>query len=145
MIIARHFVSVAVLAGWIVVGSPGIASAAPALSGHYIATVTSEAGETTSSDWYFTPCGEACASVAGSPGGPVFGHARLADGHWTLVWHSDAFCPSGTRVPGAYASYASWDANSLAGKDESGILMPICGSGGRPGRVTQDLQLTPVG
>ena len=139
----RRIAAVVMLAG-LAVGSAGTASAAPTMSGHYLATVTSASGETTTSDWYFTPCGEGCAAVANTPGGPAFGNARLADGQWTLVWHSDAFCPGGTRVPGVYVSYATWDADTLAGKDDSGIDTPICGSGGRPPRVTQQMQLTPA-
>ncbi len=141
----RGIFAIAVLAGWLAVGSAGTACAAPTMSGHYISAVTSESGEITTSDWYFTPCGEGCASVATTPGGPAFGEARMFNGQWTLVWHSDAFCPGGSRVPGAYASYDTWDPNTLAGKDESVILGPICGSGGRPPRVTQQMQLTQVG
>jgi hypothetical protein len=145
MIVARGIITVAVLVGWLTVGPAGTAWAAPSMSGHYISTVTSESGETTTSDWYFSPCGEGCASVANTPGGPAFGNARMFNGQWTLVWHSDAFCPGGSRVPGVYVSYATWDPNTLAGKDDSGIDTPICGSGGRPPRVTQQLQLTPAG
>lgn len=145
MTVSRGIVSVAVLAAWLAVGSAGIASAAPTMSGHYVSTVTSDSGETTTSDWYFTPCGEGCASVANTSGGPAFGEARLFDGQWTLVWHSDAFCPGGSRVPGAYASYDTWDPNTLAGKDESGLTMQLCGSLGKPLRVTQQLQLTQAG
>ena len=145
MIVARGIFTVAVLVGWLAIGSAGTALAAPSMSGHYISTVTSESGETTTSDWYFSPCGEGCASVANTPGGPAFGNARMFNGQWTLVWHSDAFCPGGSRVPGVYVSYATWDPNTLEGKDDSGIDTPICGSGGRPPRVTQQLQLTQAG
>lgn len=145
MTVSRAILAVAGLAGWLAVGSAATAWADPTMSGHYVATVTSDSGETTDSDWYFTPCGAGCAAVANAPGGPAFGNARMFNGQWTMVWHSDAVCPGGSRVPGAYVSYASWDPNSLAGKDESGINTPICGSGGRPPRVTQQLQLTPVG
>lgn len=143
--VLRSIVTAAVLAGSLAVGSAGTAWAAPGMSGHYIATVTSDTGETTDSDWYFTPCGDGCAAVANSPGGPVFGNARMVNGQWTLVWHSDAFCPGGTRVPDVYVTYATWDPGSLAGDNDSGVGTPICGSGGRPPRVTQHLQLTPAG
>ena len=143
MTVSRRIATVVMLAG-LAVGSVGTASAAPTMDGHYLATVTSASGEITTSDWYFTPCGEGCAAVASSPGGPAFGTARMADGQWSLVWHSDAFCPGGSRVPGVYVSYATWDSETLAGKDDSGIDTPICGSGGRPPRVTQQLQLTPA-
>jgi hypothetical protein len=142
MTFSRGIATAAALAGWLIVGSAGTAWAAPTLSGHYISTVTSDSGETTDSDWYFTPCGEACASVANTPNGAPFGNARMVNGQWTLLWHSDAFCPGGTRVPGVYVSYASWDPNTLAGKDDSGIDTLICGSGSRLPRVTQHLQLT---
>lgn len=145
MVVSRGIASAAVLAGWLTVGSAATASAAPAMSGHYVSSVTSTSGEVTSSDWYFTPCGDGCASVSGTPGGPPFGEARMFDGQWTLAWHSDAFCPSGTRVPGAYASYATWDPNTLTGKNESGITKPICGSDKGLPRVIQHLELTQVG
>ncbi|WP_155770059.1 hypothetical protein [Mycobacterium asiaticum] len=145
MTVSRRIAAAVVVVVWLAIGSAGTAFAAPALSGHYVATVTSASGETTDSDWYFTPCGDGCASVANAPGGPAFGNARLVNGQWTLVWHSDAFCPGGSRVPGVYVSYASWDPVTLEGKDDSGIDTPICGSGGRPPRVTQHLQLTQVG
>ncbi|TDK98977.1 hypothetical protein EI067_05685 [Mycobacterium paragordonae] len=145
MTVPRRVVSVAVFAGWLAFGPAGIASADPAMSGHYISTVTSASGETTTSDWYFTPCGAGCASVANSPGGPGFGEARMFDGQWTLAWHSDAVCSSGTRVPGAYASYASWDPITLEGKNESGITRPVCGSDKGLPRVTQHLGLTQAG
>jgi len=145
MAVPRGIVSVAVLAGWLAVGSAATAWADPTMSGHYISTVTSESGETTTSDWYFTPCGDGCASVANTSGGPAFAQARLLNGQWTLVWHSGAFCPEGSRVPGAYSSYATWDPNTLAGKDASGITRPICGSIGKPPNVTQPMQLTQVG
>ena len=120
MIIARGIFTVAVLVGWLAVGSAGTARAAPSMSGHYVSTVTSESGETTTSDWYFSPCGEGCASVANTPGGPAFGNARMSNGQWTLVWHSDAFCPGGSRVPGVYVSYATWDPNTFAGQRRLG-------------------------
>lgn len=145
MSISRGIVTLALLAGWGTVGSAGTAWAAPVMSGHYLSTVISDSGEITTSDWYFTPCGEGCASVANTPGAPAFGNARMVNGQWTLVWHSDAFCPGGSRVPDVYVSYATWDPITLEGKDDSGIATPICGSGGRPPRVTQHLQLTAVG
>lgn len=145
MIVTRGIGWLAVLSGWLAVGSAGVASASPAMNGHYVSTVTSASGEVTTSDWYFTPCGDGCASVADTPGGPAFGEARMFDGQWTLAWHSDAFCPSGTRVPGAYASYARWDPVTFAGANESGITKPICGSDKGLPRVTQHLELTQVG
>lgn len=145
MTVPGRIVCVAALVGWLAVGSVGIASADPTMSGHYVSTVTSASGETTTSDWYFTPCGAGCASVANAPGEPGFGEARMFDGQWTLAWHSDAFCPSGTRVPGAYSTYATWDPNTLAGKNESGITRPVCGSDKGLPRVTQQMQLTQVG
>ncbi|RUP05051.1 MAG: hypothetical protein EKK34_11990 [Mycobacterium sp.] len=145
MTVPRRIVSVAAIAGSLAVASAATASADPTMSGHYVSTVISASGETTTSDWYFTPCGAGCASVANAPGGPGFGEARIFDGQWTLAWHSDAFCPSGTRVPGAYASYATWDPGTLAGKNESGITRPVCGSDKGLPRVTQNLQLTQVG
>jgi len=145
MNVARGIVTAAMLTG-LAVGAAGAASAAPTMSGHYIMTATSESGLTTNTgDWYFTSCGDGCASVASTPGGQAFGQARLRDGKWTLVWHSDAICLGGSSVPGALSSYDTWDANTLAGTDESGpTSTAVCGYGARP-RVTLNMQLTPAG
>jgi hypothetical protein len=144
MNVSRGIVITAMLTG-LAVGAAATASAAPTMSGHYIMTATAQSGETTTSDWYFTPCGDGCASVASTSGGQAFGQARLRDGWWTLVWHSDAICLSGSTVPGALSSYDTWDANTLAGTDESGpASTAVCGFGARP-RVTQNLQLTQAG
>jgi hypothetical protein len=78
MTVLRAIVAAAMLTG-LAVGAAGTACAAPTMSGHYIMTATSESGLTTTSDWYFTSCGDGCASVAGTPGGPAFGQARLLD------------------------------------------------------------------
>jgi hypothetical protein len=138
---ARSFAVAATIAA-VSVWAPSTASAAPMLSGHYTMTATSESGATTTSDWYFTSCGQGCASVAATPGGPVFGQALLRNGQWTLFWSSDAVCPDGTSVPGALSSYDTWDPNTLAGTDESALNRQVCGYQLRPPRVTQEIQLT---
>jgi hypothetical protein len=144
MNVLRGIATTAMLTG-VAVGAAGTASGAPTMSGHYIMAATSQSGETTTSDWYFTSCGDGCASVASTSGGQAFGQAQLRDGWWTLVWHSDAFCLSGSSVPGGLSSYDTWDANTLAGTDESGpASTSVCGFGARP-RVTQNLQLTQAG
>jgi hypothetical protein len=144
MNVLRGIATTAMLTG-LAIGAPGTASAAPTMSGHYIMAATSQSGETTTSDWYFTSCGDGCASVASTSGGQAFGQARLRDGWWTLVWHSDAPCLSGSTVPGAFSSYDTWDANTLAGTDEYGpTSTAVCGSGAKP-RATNNLQLTQAG
>jgi hypothetical protein len=115
------------------------------MNGHYVMTVTSDSGETTTSDWYFTPCGDGCASVAVTPGGSAFGQAQFRDGQWTLVWHSDVVCPGGTHIPGALSSYDTWDPDTLAGTDLAATtLKQTCGNDARL-HATQRMQLTPAG
>jgi hypothetical protein len=128
------------------IDAAGTASAAsPTMSGHYIATATGESGVSATSDWYFTPCGDGCASVAVAPGAPAFVLARLLNGQWTMDWSSDAVCPDGTRVPGALVSNDAWDPSTLAGTDRSSpITKWACGYQLRP-YVTNSLQLTRIG
>lgn len=143
MTVPRVIGTVAVLTG-LAVGAAGVAAAAPTMSGHYIMTVTSGSGPADTRDWYFTPCGDGCASVAVTPDGPAFGQAQFRDGLWTLVWHSDAFCPNGSRVPGAISSYDTWDPITLAGTDQLTGNRQICEYLGQP-RLTNNIQLTPAG
>jgi hypothetical protein len=144
MTVPRGIVTAAVLAG-LAFGAPGTAWAAPTMNGHYVMTVTSDSGETTTSDWYFTSCGDGCASVAVTPGGSAFGQAQFRDGQWTLVWHSDVVCPGGTHIPGALSSYDTWDPDTLAGTDLAATtLKQTCGNDARL-HATQRMQLTPAG
>jgi hypothetical protein len=67
MTVTRAMAATAMLAG-LAAGTASTAWAGPSdrtpqMSGHYIETDTSENGQTTTSDWYFTPCGDGCASA----------------------------------------------------------------------------------
>jgi hypothetical protein len=69
MTFTRGIAAAAMLAG-LAVGTASGAWADPRMSGHYTWTSTSPTGESSSGDYYFTPCGDGCASVASTPGGP---------------------------------------------------------------------------
>jgi hypothetical protein len=137
----RAIAATALFAGLAIDGASTALAAPPTMSGHYVVTTTGGDGLSTTSDWYFTPCGDGCASVATTPGGPAFELARLLNGQWTLDWSSDAFCPDGSRVPGALFSHDTWDPNTLAGTDRSAPTRQVCGYQVRP-RVTNNIQLT---
>jgi hypothetical protein len=128
MDIARGFVTAVMFAG-LAVGAASTAWAAPpTMSGHYIKTVTDPTtGHTTTNDWYFTPCGDGCASVTDTPSGQPFGQARLVNGQWAVDTSSNAACVDGTSVPNAVSDHYMWDANTLAGKVEVTINVPSCG------------------
>src|SRR5882757_6852138 len=100
MTFPRGIVTAAVLAG-LAAGAAGTAWAAPTMSGHYIMTATSDSGETTTSDWYFTSCGDGCASVAVTAGGSAFGQVQLHVGQGSVLLHSAVVFPRGIMVPGA--------------------------------------------
>lgn len=138
----RAIAATALFACLAIDGAGAASAAPPTMSGHYIATASGPSGVSTTSDWYFTPCGGGCASVAIAPGAPAFVLARLVNGQWTMDWSSDAVCPDGTRVPGALFSNDAWDPNTLAGTDSSSpITKWACGYQLRP-YVTNSLQLT---
>jgi hypothetical protein len=80
------------------------------MSGHYVVTVNNTiTGQTTREDWYFTPCGDGCASVQ------PWGHARLADGQWSLDTTSNALCRNDITVFQAEDAHYVWDPGTLAG------------------------------
>jgi len=123
----RAIAATAMIAGLAV----GAASAAwadpPTMNGHYIRTVTNAAGQATTVDWYFAPCGGGCASAALTAGGQPFGQARLVNGQWTMDTTSPAACADGSSVPDALSGHYTWDPNTLAGTAQTTIKVPSCG------------------
>jgi hypothetical protein len=130
MTVTRAMAATAMLAGLAV--SPastawaGPSDRTPQMSGHYIETDTSENGQTTTSDWYFTPCGDGCASAANTPGGRSL-QVQLVGGKWKMDTTDPAQCPDGTQVPNALRTRATWDSKTLEGTGVSTYIVPACG------------------
>jgi hypothetical protein len=137
MAIAPGFAATAMFAG-LALGLAAPASAVNQMSGHYIETATSSAGRTVTTDWYFTPCGDGCASVADN-GGPL-GQARVVNGQWTLDTTTNAVCRDGSTVPNALSAHYTWDPNTLAGTAQGKANLPACGQPAA-GQQTSNLQL----
>jgi hypothetical protein len=111
----------------VAVGAATPASAAPEMSGHYVVTETAANGQSTTDHWYFSPCGDGCASVA-PKGAKAFGQAHLVGGQWTLdVTGEMAMCPDGTQVPNALSAHYTWDPSTLAGTVQTTADAPECG------------------
>jgi hypothetical protein len=91
-------------------------------------------GQPVHNDWYFSPCGDGCASAAHSPGGPPVGQAHLVNGQWVLETTDAAECPDGTVVPNAVAGRRTWDPNTLAETVQTTGILPACGN---PAGVTK--------
>jgi len=119
MAIGRGFATTAILT------SLALALAAPA-SGDYTYTETDPSGHSVTSDWYVTPCGDGCASVALTPGGPS-GQAHLVNGQWTMDSTDSVQCDDGTNVPNATKAHYTWDPNTLAGTVVSTDVLAVCG------------------
>ena len=116
--------------------------AAPQMSGHYVKTETTPQGHTVRYDWYFTPCGDGCASVSGRPDGSnPYGQAHFANGQWTLDTALSSACSDGTSVPDAGTARHTWDANTLAGTDRETLTKAACGNAAGY-QETNTLQLT---
>jgi hypothetical protein len=116
------------LAALVAAGAVAVAPAAYAdmtMSGHYIWTTTNPSGRSSSGDFYFTPCGDGCASVASAPGGPAFGRARLVNGRWTLDGTWPIRCSDGTSAAEQYHDW--WDPNTLTGSEVWSYGVPACG------------------
>jgi hypothetical protein len=128
MTITRGIAAAVMLAG-LAVGTASAASADTTMSGHYIRTETGQSGQSETADWYATPCGDGCASIASTPGGPELSKARLVNGQWTeaSVLHTLA-CPDGTAVPNAVSGQYTWDPNTLAGTVQLTYNVPACGN-----------------
>jgi hypothetical protein len=128
MTVAREIVTAAILGG-LAIGAASTAWARPLMNGHYTETSSGPNVPTTNMDWYFTPCGDGCASVATASGGQPIGQARLANGQWTLDGGiSDTACPDGVRVPNAESTYYAWDQDTLAGTVQNTLKAPACGN-----------------
>jgi hypothetical protein len=146
MVIARCFTATAFLAGL------GLGLAAPAgafgpvgpapipadfqNTGHYTESQTDPStgstiqvnGQPLINDWYFSPCGDGCASAAHVLGGPTLGQAQLlANGQWTLNTTDDIDCADGTHISDALAAHRTWDPNSLAGTVQTTEDVSACG------------------
>jgi hypothetical protein len=158
MVVARRITATAFLAG-LALGLAAPAGAAPApfpadfqTDAHYISTQINPKtgqpftfqGHPVTNDWYFSPCGDGCASAARTPGGPPLGQAHLVNGQWVLDTTDGADCPDGTNVPNAIAAHRTWDPNTLAGTVQTTGLQPACGNPvGVPETVNIQFQLVP--
>jgi hypothetical protein len=128
MTITRGFAATAIFAG-LAVGTASTAWAETTMSGHYLRTETDpQTGQSETDDWYATPCGDGCASLALTPGGPAISQAQLVDGQWTLESAIHTLnCPDGTVVPNAVSAHYTWDPNTLAGTVQLTSNVPACG------------------
>lgn len=129
MTITRGIAAAAMLAG-LAVGTASAAWAETMMSGHYTRTETNpQTGQSETDDWYATSCGDGCASLASTPGGPDLSQAELVNGQWTMdsAVHTLS-CPDGTVVPNAVSAHYMWDPNTLAGTVQVIYNVPACGN-----------------
>jgi hypothetical protein len=127
MTITRGIATAAMLAGLAVGTASTTWADLPTMSGHYLYTATDpQSGRSVTSDWYFTPCGNGCASV--TAGGAPLGQALWLNGQWTMEETGGiANCPDGTTVP-ALNDHYTWDPNTLAGAVTITNTVPACGA-----------------
>lgn len=133
MAIARCFAATAMLTG-LALGLAAPASAQNEMSGHYIENQTDQStgqpvtlgGQPVINDWYFTPCGDGCASAVEN--GQPHGQAQLVNGQWTIDSGGPVTCADGTNVPNALSSHRTWDPNTLAGRVQETFNVPACGN-----------------
>jgi hypothetical protein len=139
MAIARSLAATAMFAGLaLAFAAPVIA--APQMSGHYIETETDPAtGHQDTYDWYFTPCGDGCASITGAHGGNI-AQAQLVDGQWTFDTPATQGCADGTNTPAT--DHITWDPNTLAGTMLITLASPGCGGQPAGTQLTWNVQLT---
>jgi hypothetical protein len=128
MAIAQGF-AVTVISAGLAVGTASAAWADTTLSGHYVRTETgAQSGQSITDDWYATPCGDGCASLASTPGGPVQSQARLVSGQWIVdTTGAPLQCPDGSVVNAVSAHY-TLDPNTLAGTVLLTYEVPACGN-----------------
>jgi hypothetical protein len=138
MAIVPGFAATAIFAG-LALGLAAPASAVNQMSGHYIKTETDTTGQSTTDDFYFTPCGDGCASVADTLGGQPFAQARVVNGKWTMDFTQDATCPDGSDVPNVESAHFTWDPKTLAGTDHYTDKRAVCGDA-EPGSDTNTVQ-----
>jgi hypothetical protein len=162
MAIARCIGATALLAGLALglaapAGAWGPAGPAPfptdfQTNGHYTETQINPQtnqpfvihGHPVTNDWYFTACGDGCASAARIPGGDALGQANLVNEQWVLDTTDGADCPDGTSVPDAIAAHRTWDPNTLAGTVQTTGKEGACGfPAGNPETANIQLQLVP--
>ena len=124
MVATRAIATTAMLAA-LAAGTASTALAAPTMNGHYTYTSTGANGQSVTSDWYVTPCGDGCASVV-SKGTPL-GQARLVNAHWTMDGTSNAVCADGPKVHDAVSDHFTWAPNTLAGTVNETFKVPACG------------------
>ena len=75
------------------------------------------------SDWYFTPCGDACSEIS------HLGQAHLVNGQWKLDGHGGVSCEQGGDTPKAIHFVCnSWDPNSLDGTVQITNNVDACGN-----------------
>ena len=130
MTITRGFAATAIFAGLAVGTAVSTAWAETTMSGHYLRTRnwTRKLVNRATDDWYATPCGDGCASLALTPGGPAISQARLVNGQWTLESAIHTLnCPDGTVAPNAVSAYYTWDPDTLAGTVQLTSNGPACG------------------
>ena len=128
MAIAPGFAATVIFAG-LAVGTASAAWADTTLSGHYVRTETgAQSGQSITDDWYATPCGDGCASLASTPGGPAQSQARLVNGQWIVdTTGAPLRCPDGSVVNAVSAHY-TLDPNTLAGTVQLTYNVPACGN-----------------
>jgi len=128
MAIARGFAATVIFAG-LAVGTASAARAETTMSGHYIRIETNpQSGQSATDDWYATPCGDGCASLASTPGGPAQSQARLVNGQWIVdTTGAPLRCPDGSVVNAVSAHY-TLDPNTLAGTVLLTYEVPACGN-----------------
>jgi hypothetical protein len=128
MTITRGFAATAIFAG-LAVGTASAAWAETTMSGHYLRIETDpQTGQSETDDWYATPCGDGCASLALTPGGPAISQARLVNGQWTLESAIHTLnCPDGTVASNAVSAHYTWDPDTLAGTVQLTSNVPACG------------------
>jgi hypothetical protein len=127
MTVTRAIAATAMLAG-LAVGATSTAWAdLPTMSGHYINTQTYPDGSQLTSDWYVTPCGDGCISVALGHPDQAAGEAHLVDGQWTMDTVETVGCVDGSSVPNAISIHRAWDPVTLAGTIQTTNTVPVCG------------------
>jgi hypothetical protein len=122
MTITRGIAAAAMFAG-LAVGTASTAWAETTMSGHYIVT-NSWPGGTVTEDWYFTSCGDGCASV--NVKGGTF-QAHVVNGQWTMDSRSNSQCLAGQVIPNNENAHYTWDPNTLTGTVTSTNIAPVCG------------------
>lgn len=120
------------------------------LIGHYVETSTNrESGGTSTNHWFFTPCGQGCASVqvcdTEKREGCTSTQARLTKRRWEMdVSHIDIACPNGLIIPDATSFHYGWNPDTLEGVGEGTRYGPGCPGGITPLSTTIDFTLKAV-